>query len=133
MKVLDQQDIKKLVEDFDERYIKIYGPGAAAPETGYTLKTYKVVGIGKIGLSHFKAVAPDHAGEKLSPKGERVALADTDTGEMRSIPIYDGNQLSVGAEFAGPAVAEFWNTSVLVPNGWSARVDERSDIILQRQ
>ncbi len=132
-KRLKQKDFEVIARDFDERYIKVYGPGAAAPETGYTFKTYKVVGTGKIGVSSFKSVAKEGVAETLEPKGERLALADTDTGELRSMPVYDGDHLPAGADFSGPAIVEFWNTSVLVPDGWNARLDERDDIIMERR
>jgi N-methylhydantoinase A/oxoprolinase/acetone carboxylase beta subunit len=54
-----------------------------------------------------------------------------ETGDFVDTPIYDRPLLGAGAAFAGPAVLEQSDTTVLVPPGASGRVDEYLNIVIE--
>ncbi len=53
--------------------------------------------------------------------------------EMRVCDIYDRARLTPGAAIAGPAVVEESESTVVVPPGWDAHVDEFCNLALQRK
>ncbi len=53
-------------------------------------------------------------------------------GDWMSSRIYSRDDLASGHSFAGPAVVEQSDSTCLVPGGWRAAVDERSNLLLMR-
>ncbi|MEV0185342.1 hydantoinase/oxoprolinase family protein [Streptomyces sp. NPDC050625] len=130
---LGHEDIAALVADFDERYRAVYGPGAASPENGYTLKNYSVTGIGRIHRPSVGAPSPDPADAAgFVPKGTRAAAADLESAELTEIQVYDGRASRPGARADGPALIEYPDTNVLVPNGFTAAVDVHGNVVLEQ-
>ncbi|MGW1087337.1 hydantoinase/oxoprolinase family protein [Streptomyces sp. NPDC002596] len=127
---LGHEDIAALVADFDERYRAVYGPGAASPENGYTLKNYSVTGIGRIHQPAAVA-APVTAVGAFPRKGTRRAAADLGSAELSEIAVYDGTEAAPGARAEGPALIEYPDTNVLVPAGFTAAVDAYGNVVLE--
>jgi N-methylhydantoinase A len=126
---LGAEDVVDAVKTFDERYAAIYGEGAAAPDAGYDLKAYRAIGTGRI--ARLQHVASDVSVHDASPTGSREALAFA-TAEGRSlVDVYAGGSLTPGARVAGPALVEYDDTTILVPDGWSAHVDALSSLVLE--
>lgn len=129
---LKNDDIQMLVKTFDERYAKVYGPGAAAPEFGYVIKTYKTVGVGRITAPASGLEEPEEPRAPVPPKSTRRALADVRTGEIRDISVYDPAAFLPGARVTGPGILEFPDTTVLVPTGFTARLDGSRNVIVEQ-
>jgi N-methylhydantoinase A len=51
-------------------------------------------------------------------------------GELRAVPVYRRERLSEGHAFEGPALVDSDTTTVLVPDGFSARVDAAANVVL---
>jgi N-methylhydantoinase A/oxoprolinase/acetone carboxylase beta subunit len=75
-----------------------------------------------------------------TPVRVRRAAADTRVGERPAYfaptgftptPVYARSRLSVGSEVPGPAIVEQLDTTVVVPPGWAARVDESGNLRIQ--
>ena len=47
--------------------------------------------------------------------------------------VYERDGLAVGATIEGPAIIEQFDATTIVPPGWSGRVDERRNLILERR
>jgi N-methylhydantoinase A len=129
-RVLEAGDIAEAVRAFDERYARIYGEGAAAPDAGYDLKAYRVTGVGRIALG-----GADGSGDppryEAEPASHRRALAHAHATELEELPVHPGSGLAPGAAVTGPALIDYDDTTVLVPSGWTAAVDARADLILE--
>lgn len=70
-----------------------------------------------------------------APDGEPAAAATRpvyfdEVGEFTDTPIYARSHLHVGAVIAGPAVVEQMDTTVLIPPGSGARVDQRLNLVI---
>ncbi|HEV7753935.1 MAG TPA: hydantoinase/oxoprolinase family protein [Baekduia sp.] len=128
--VLTADGVDDVLGQFDRRYAEIYGVGAAAPETGYDVKTYRVTGIGRIAPEAKPAGAAPLRAEP-EPSGHRVALPSVDSAELVEIPVYAGGPLVAGAAFDGPAIVEYDDTTILVPTGWHAIVDPFRNLRLE--
>ncbi len=73
--------------------------------------------------------AVSHGGTVTEPRAERPARAGD---ERRETPVYDRDRAAVGLAVAGPAVFEGAESTVVVPPGWGATVDERGTLLLER-
>ena len=125
-RVLTQDDLNTALGSFEQRYAEIYGVGAAAPETGYDVKAFRVRGIGKVGEAVAVAdgrVAPPAVAPVATASSTRPALARADAGRLEDVAVFAAAGLPPGATVEGPAIVEYDDTSVLVPSGWSAAVD----------
>jgi N-methylhydantoinase A len=122
-------DVAAAVATFDERYAAIYGAGAAAPETGYDLKAYRAIGTGRI--ARVDGIAAEASPHEATASGSRQALAAATAPELSPVAVYAGAALAPGARLRGPALVDYDDTTILVPAGWSASVDERSGLVLE--
>ena len=53
-------------------------------------------------------------------------------GWADAVPVYERSALAVGQVVQGPAVVDEWTTTVIVPPGWGARVDDVSNLVLEK-
>lgn len=56
-----------------------------------------------------------------------------DGGWHDGVPVYQRDALTVTDRLAGPAVVDEWTTTVIVPPGWSFRIDETGNLELTRE
>lgn len=54
-------------------------------------------------------------------------------GRMADTPVYEGERLLAGNVIAGPAIIEERTTTVVIPSGFSARIDQFRNYTLQKQ
>lgn len=69
------------------------------------------------------------APRELSHGRRRVWFRDTDFTDTL---VYDRSGLCVDAHIPGPAVIEQMDTTTVVPPGWSAHVDARANLVMER-
>ncbi len=55
-----------------------------------------------------------------------------ESGWVDEVPVYERSMLARGQLVHGPAVIDEWTTTVIVPPSWSARVDEVSNLVLEK-
>ncbi len=128
---LTAEDVAKIIRSFDDRYRLIYGPGAAAPDRGYTLKSYRLVSTAEVDKPPSWRTAGGLPGEvpKDRPR-RRLALIDEQQHHPGFLEVHEGERLGPGAEIEGPAVIEFSDTNVFVPVEASAWVDHHGHLHL---
>lgn len=83
------------------------------------LVNLRVRAIGTIGQD-FEA---SRTAEATVPKSQGAREIVTSPGETASVPVYDRDLLTPGAEFAGPAMVTSRDTAAVIPPGARARVD----------
>lgn len=127
---LTAEVVQAMVSEYDDRYRSVYGPGAAAPELGYVFKTYKVVGVGEIARRVFSTAGAGKA-KKPKPKSTRQALKNAETGEIGTVPVYEGSELAPGSAVDGPAILEYSDTTVLVPEDFTSRIDDYANVVIE--
>jgi N-methylhydantoinase A len=114
---------------FDQVHAQLYGH--AAPDQPVELVSYRVAGIGRI----TPALLPDHEPCSAPLSAARLEIRPVRfpgaPGEV-SCPVYDRALLGPGHAFAGPAVVEQFDSTVVVPPGMRCRVDPRLNLILER-
>ena len=62
------------------------------------------------------------------PKGERDAYFD---GRMQAVPVFDRSALGIDP-VGGPAIVVQYDSTTVIPRGWSAHSDVRSNMIVER-
>jgi len=77
---------------------------------------------------HTKPRATEDAAQ--AAKGSRPVLLE-DGGGTQEIPVYDRSRLMYGHQLSGPALVESEHTTVLVQAGWTLRVDEYNNAVLE--
>ncbi len=121
-------DLEALVERFEELYAKIYAAGASSPELGYAITSVAVIASAPVE----KPILPtepivDHPPE---PKSSRPTWwVDTD-GPVEAL-VFEQDDIRAGQVVSGPAIVEAPSSTLAVPPGWTAELDQHRIFHLQ--
>ncbi len=128
---LDENAVSRVVEAFEARYQTLYGEGTAWRESGIEFVNFRVEACGRFDRPPLKTDPPGRPADgRTARKGERECFFD---GRFRPTPTYDGERLAQGMVFEGPAILEKIGTTVVVPPGKAARIDEYRNVLIQRE
>ncbi|MBI5585355.1 MAG: hydantoinase/oxoprolinase family protein [Deltaproteobacteria bacterium] len=97
---------------------------------GLSLATVALVAQAAVEHPELAPEAPAAAPVEQARKGSRVVILD-ESGAGREIPVYDRALLGSGQGFAGPAVIESEQTTLLVPGGWKISFDQYNNALLE--
>jgi N-methylhydantoinase A len=117
--------LARIAEDFHERHRATYGHDNRAEPV--QIVSLRVAAIGTIPPLVIRDV-PDGGAD--APKSRRK-LWFRETGAVDAA-IYDRRLMASGLELEGPAVIESLESTILVPPGWSARVNDDGFVLLTR-
>jgi N-methylhydantoinase A len=130
-KVFDADALGRLTADFEARYNRRYGRGAAYGQAELEARTYLVRGVGRLVKPQLR---PQYLGGE-DPAGARSgerAVFFRQLGGFVSTAIYRRDRLEPGNRIRGPAVIEAADTTVLVHPGQEVRVDSWTNIAFER-
>jgi N-methylhydantoinase A len=125
---LTADSLARAREKFDERHAQLHGH--AAKERPVEVVSYRL---------RLRVAVPKYEprDEPLSsspqpptPKGRRTIHLDG--ASACDAVLYERDRLDVGAQIAGPAIVEQFDATTVIPPGWSARVDRRRNLILEK-
>src|SRR5581483_437428 len=124
---LTPEALERLVRDFDERYLRAYGPASAVAGTGYVLRNYKVVAS----AARPKPEPPPAAEEAAEPqrRGRRRAYSPLSRAFVE-MDVYRG-PLPVGSSIDGPAIIELPDAAIVLFEGDRCSVDELGNSVLE--
>ena len=120
-KVSSVADWNRIVEAFDETYARVYARAARSPELGFGITGAIMRGI----VATKKPKVPMEPEEGPVPPGD-AALGSRpfyQRGSWKIAQLYHMEKLRAGNEIQGPAVIESPATTLVVPEGWSTRLD----------
>lgn len=119
------QDLAKILESFEDEYMKVYTREAMVPAGGIEIVTVAVEAIGMAPKP--KIVKGLHVGKspKKAEKGRRDVYF---SGRFITTPVYAWELLGNGNEIKGPTIIESSNTTLVVPPDRRVRVDEYNNI-----
>ena len=128
---LDDAALIQARERFDTRHAQIHGHAAREKEVevvSYRLRA--TVSVPK--FEPRPGPAPDApAPAEGALKGKRMVWFDGLKGA--EVPVYERDQLAIGAAFAGPAIVEQMDATTVIPVGWAAAVDALGNLILEAE
>ncbi len=125
---LRPSNLKELRVSFDQRHQRMFGH--MAPEEPVEIVSYRVRGLGLLPPVEMPKFARTGAALEDARRGMRRVRFD---GAERDCPIYQRDQLDVGANFAGPAILEQLDCTTVVRPGHIARVDEWKNLIVTQE
>jgi N-methylhydantoinase A len=125
---LDESGLARLVAAFETRYEQLFGHGSGYSGAGLELVTVSAEVRGRLPAQRDSVHETSTAGEPRQ-RGTREVYWH---GDGRRLPtrVYDGSTLIPGHAFDGPAIAELPHTTVVVPPGRSAVIDEYGDCVI---
>ena len=137
-RTLEPEDLDRLVSEFHYRYERIYGPGTSLPEAGVEINTYRLEGRIPAQSARAESVrtgslsaGPDAAGDADALEAAKIGVRDVVfSGTPARTAVYAGERLPSGVLIAGPAIAEFAGTTVVVGPGQKAVADADGHILM---
>ena len=128
---LSAEAARELADGFPECYEATYGKGTAWEGSPVTLVNVNLTVTAARPVPPLEPVALNGTGGEEMEKGRREVLLPG--GQRAEVPVYDGPRVTAGASFEGPAIVDEYDTTLLVPPGWSCRRDEFLNYIMERQ
>jgi N-methylhydantoinase A len=123
------ESLERTIDLFERLYEEKYGPQSAYREAGIELVSFRVRGVGAVGRHEFRAEqlgAADAGGALV----EHVSAWVDKAGELQDVPGYDFERLRPGNVIDGPAIVWTPITTLVVPSGQSASVDEYRSLVV---
>ncbi len=125
---LDRVALDALIRDFYLRYERIYGPGTSLAEAGIEINTFRVEGrvpSPSVSPSENGAAEQSLAGAKL---GDRNVMFEK---EMVPTAIYRGERVPADTDIDGPAILEFFGTTVVLGPNQRAVKDHGGNVVIR--
>jgi N-methylhydantoinase A len=126
---VSEESMERTVELFERLYEEKYGPQSAYREAGIELVSFRLRGTARVGGHelHAEELGVADAAHALVARVE--AWVDK-AGELQEVPGYDFERLRPGNVVAGPAVVWSPITTLVVPPGQTARLDEYRNLVV---
>jgi N-methylhydantoinase A len=123
---------EQLLASFMDEYAKRYGQGSIVLRTPVELVGLRSIGIGKtirasVGTATRPPVEP---GTLATPVGTRTVRLDRSADGIVEVDVYDGSGLCPGHQLKGAALIDSTDTTIWVPDGCSARIDEHGTFVM---
>jgi N-methylhydantoinase A len=122
---LTDEDAEAQVGRFIARYEEIYGKGSAFSGAGTSIGMFKVLARGRV-----RNPVPPPIDRAEAGAATRRDVYWRDAGGFTPTDIHDGGRLAPGVAIEGPAILEFPDTTVVVPPGASAALDELGSVLI---
>jgi len=124
--------LEACVEEFEQRYARLFGEGSGFAGAGIHAITFRIRGFGLLETHPVfeplaRAVSPDPSAALL----ETRPVCLTAGKGFVDTPIYDYHALRAGHRITGPAVIQVPTTSVVVPDGMYGDIDEIGVLSIQ--
>jgi len=123
--------VRRMADDFEARYARLYGASANYREAGIEIVTFGVDAVAKTAQPEIAPSALEGPATAHATKGERPVCWDAARGPAPT-PLLDGERLRPGNRFAGPTVVEYVGTTLVVPAGWRGEIDAYRSACLER-
>jgi N-methylhydantoinase A/acetophenone carboxylase len=129
LRVGSTDDMQQIYAAFEREFSEAYSPLGLNPEAGVEIEAF----ILKATLPQPTRERPRLTAVPADPSealtGYRSALFEADAGPVQT-PVYEMSGLRPGHRFAGSALIDSDDTTVVIAPGWSCEVDDRGGIVL---
>lgn len=120
---------KRIRDAFETRYAELYGGSAVLPNASIRLLRIGVDVVGEIAKPALVRSASNAENATVARTGDREVFWP-ETQKWSVTAIYDGEFLSPGHRLSGPAIIEQPGTTIVVPKGAWAHVDEYGNNVI---
>jgi N-methylhydantoinase A/oxoprolinase/acetone carboxylase beta subunit len=125
---LSFHDAEELRKIFEATYSAHYGAGTTHSSPVEVI-TARVDTVAKAEQRNFSVAVTDTYTDFL--REHRTVTFSSKLRDLH-VPIYYGERLCPGMEISGGAVVEYYGTTVIVPPGWAAWVDNQFNLRVKR-
>ena len=126
------EDRETIEAAFNAKYEEMYGTGAGHAEAGVEVISIAVDAIGATVKPMLRTHPLGDANPGAARKGTRRAYFTGSNAGYRDAGIYDYTRLHAGNVINGPAIIETPFTTVVVPEGQRAEIDQYLNMVLCR-
>ncbi len=125
------EDVRRLVEAFEDRYTKLYT--LVAKSEYVPIQVTEVCIVAKVDTVKPRLRTHEMAGKKPSKQAHKGTRPVFRKGKWHDADIWRMEDLRPGNEIDGLAVIEASNTTLFVPKEWHMRIDEHDIYWLERK
>jgi N-methylhydantoinase A len=122
--------IDQLAEAYADRYEREFGYRLDADIATVEIVNARAAAVGIADPVEIALSAPESQSPPLS---QTRSVYFDEVGGFTDTPIYDRSQLPAGCSVEGPAIVEQMDTTVLIPPGARASVDDRLNLVIDVQ
>jgi N-methylhydantoinase A len=122
-------DLEAIATVFHSEHDRLYGYDLSEKGTDLELINLRVRGIGQVEKPELPRIGVGDADPTAARKGVRRAFSP-ERNEFVEMPVFDGDALSANNVIRGPALVERSDTTILVTESFTARVDEYGSLVL---
>jgi N-methylhydantoinase A len=126
--LMDAAAIERLELRYREQYQREFGYQLPADMARIEVVNARAAAIGLVATVDPQPSAVRATGD-LQMRDRRPVFFESN-GEFTDTPIFDRDLLSPGARFTGPAIVQQSDTTLLIPPGASAQVDQHLNILI---
>jgi N-methylhydantoinase A len=127
---LSESDLTEAQTRYGSLYEAEYGSGSAWVGSPVVLVAVRVTATGRVAALEPTAAEPVPASQRrLTPTGSRRIFLPL-LAEETDVAVYNTQIARAGNEIDGPAILEHPLTTLQIPPGWNARIDEWGNYIL---
>lgn len=121
-----KEDVARLIDMFNEAHFTVRGINE--PSFDVAIVDIRIVGSGSHGALDLPTYPRASNGIAEAERAMRPMYID---GAFADTPVYDFEKLTFGHAIPGPAMIEMRHASVVVEDGWNAKLDEHKNILLE--
>lgn len=127
---LSEADLTDAQDRYGTLYEAEYGSGSAWVGSPVVLVAVRVTATGRVAaLEPTPAQLVPESEQRLAATGRRRVFLPL-LGEETEVGVYDTRAAKAGHQIQGPAILEHPLTTLQIPSGWDARIDEWGNFIL---
>lgn len=127
---LSEADLVDAQTRYGTLYEAEYGSGSAWVGSPVVLVAVRVTATGRVSaLEPTPAQLVSESEQRLPATGSRTVFLPL-LGEETEVGVYDTRTAKAGHQIQGPAILEHPLTTLQIPSGWDARIDEWGNFIL---
>jgi N-methylhydantoinase A len=128
---VDEAAAVRMIERFEQRYEQLFGKGSGFAGAGIEVVTVSAEARGRLAAqSAVRALPAAKADGPPTQTGTREVFWPRERKAVETA-ILDGASLAPGHEVEGPAVVELPHTTIAIPPGYKAVVDELGDCVIE--
>jgi N-methylhydantoinase A len=127
---LDDEGVKRLMDDFEALYERKYGKGSAYREAGMEMTMFRLQARGLMARPQIDKRALGAASAEHARMGRRKVFVDAANG-MAEADIYDFTKLEPGNAMKGPAVIHTPITTIVLQANQTGRMDAYGNVVIE--
>jgi N-methylhydantoinase A len=126
---ISKETIEEIANNFAPLYEEEYGPGTAWVHSPVNMLTVRVTGIGHVEKFQPKSFPNNPIKAEDVKKATRKVYLPMEH-KLADIPVYDDREITPGSKFVGPAIIERTQTTIFIPDGTIATMDNYRNYLL---